>query len=80
MDQIRLKADFAVSATDLYQAWLDPGARILQSWRTTDFAEDQADTLLELTLQDTTSGCTLTLVNNGFPAGQVDECRRGWEE
>ncbi|MFZ4616927.1 MAG: SRPBCC domain-containing protein [Rectinemataceae bacterium] len=118
MDQIRLKAEFAVSAGEIYAAWLDPllhgsmssggeahieavvggafdcgdgyirgknleldpGARILQSWRTTDFAEDQADTMLELTLEDSTSGCTLTLAHNGFPAGQVDEYRQGWEE
>ncbi|MEI6388862.1 MAG: SRPBCC domain-containing protein [Spirochaetota bacterium] len=118
MDQIRLKAEFAVSALELYSAWLDPllhgsmsyggeahieaviggafdcgdgyisgknleldpGARILQSWRTTDFAGDQAETLLELSFQDSTSGCTLTLVHTGFPAEQVDEYRQGWEE
>jgi uncharacterized protein YndB with AHSA1/START domain len=118
MNQIELKAHFAVSAEKLYKAWLSPvhhGAmsyggeahidpavggqfdcgdqyvwgsnlelepfrRIVQSWRTTDFGEDQPDTRLELNFTDTEDGCELNLVHNGFPEDQVADYLHGWNE
>ncbi len=59
---------------------LEPGRRIVQSWRTTDFAEDQPDTTLEITFADSDEGCTLTLVHNGFPDDQVADYLHGWNE
>jgi activator of HSP90 ATPase len=118
MNQIELKARFAVPAAAIYQAWLDPtrhgamsyggaahiaavvggafdcgdgyvrgttlelepGRRIVQGWRTSDFAEGQPDTRLELDFVDSEKGCELTLVHNGFPEEQVEEYRQGWKE
>ncbi len=59
---------------------LDPGRRLVQSWRTTDFAEDQPDTTLQVTFTDNDEGCTLTLVHNGFPEDQVADYLHGWNE
>ena len=118
MNQIELKASFAVPAEKLYKAWLspvhhgamsyggdahidgqvgghfdcgdgyvwgqtlelEPGKRIVQSWRTTDFAEDQPDTTLEILFADTDTGCEMTLLHNGFPDDQVADYLHGWNE
>lgn len=59
---------------------LDPGKRILQSWRTTDFPEDAPDSELELQLEAYTGGTVLTLTHRNLPADQVQDYRLGWEE
>lgn len=59
---------------------LDPGKRILQSWRTTDFPEDAPDSELELQLEAYTGGTVLTLTHRNLPADQVEDYRLGWEE
>lgn len=57
---------------------LDPGKRIVQAWRTTDFPDDQPDTQLELLFTDTEDGCEFTLIHNGFPEDQVETYAQGW--
>jgi activator of HSP90 ATPase len=59
---------------------LVPGRKIVETWRTTDFAPDQADTQVELTFTDTENGCTLHLVQTGLPDDQVESYRSGWVE
>ena len=59
---------------------LDPGRRIVQSWRTLEFAEDAADSRIELTLQEIPGGTRLILVHGNIPAGQGDRYRAGWDE
>lgn len=59
---------------------LEPGRRLVFTWRTTDFAENQPDSLVELKLADTDGGCELTLVHTGLPDDQVEQYKSGWVE
>jgi uncharacterized protein YndB with AHSA1/START domain len=57
---------------------LAPPARILQSWRTTEFAEDEPDSLLEVLLAPTKGGTRVTLIHTNIPAGHGPEYKKGW--
>lgn len=59
---------------------LVPGRRLVFTWRTTDFAEGQPDSQVELDFADTPGGCTLRLVHSGLPDDQIDEYRSGWQD
>lgn len=58
---------------------LEPGKRIVQSWRTAEFAEDEEDSRLEITLEADAGGTKLTLRHSQLPAhgGQYEQ---GWED
>ena len=56
---------------------LEPDKRILQSWKTTEFGENDADSMLELVLEPEGSGCKLTLTHSEIPDGQPDY-KQGW--
>ncbi len=43
---------------------LEPGARILQTWRTTEWPEGYDDSLLEIRLEPVESGTRLTMVHS----------------
>jgi activator of HSP90 ATPase len=53
-------------------------SRILQSWRTTDFEDEEPDSLLEVLLEPAKSGTKVTLVHTQIPAGHGAEYRKGW--
>ena len=57
---------------------LKPAARILQSWRTTDFESGDPDSRLEVLLEAAKGGTKVTLVHTGIPAGHGPEYRKGW--
>lgn len=57
---------------------LEPGARIVQSWRSTDFAEDAPDSRLEVLLVPSKTGTRVTLKHSELPAGSSAEYRKGW--
>jgi uncharacterized protein YndB with AHSA1/START domain len=59
---------------------LVPGKKIVMTWRTTDFAEDQPDSRVELTFTDAEEGSLLRLVHTGLPDDQVENYRSGWNE
>ena len=59
---------------------LEPGRRILQSWRTTEFPEGSLDSKLEVLLEPIEGGTRLTLLHTDIPQGQSDEYKQGWEE
>lgn len=59
---------------------LIPGRRIVQTWRTRDFAKDAADSRLDVLMEAYTGGTVLTLVHRGLPPEQLDDCRVMWEE
>lgn len=59
---------------------IDPPNRILQSWRTTEFADTDADSNLELLFESISNGTRLTLIHTAIPDGQGDMYREGWEE
>lgn len=57
---------------------LEEGKRILHSWRTTEFPENAESSLLEIILEDSKTGCTLTLNHWNIPEGQSKEYKQGW--
>lgn len=60
---------------------LEEGRRIVQSWRTSDFDEGDADSRLELLFEDDgCGGCRLTLRHTELPTGQGARYEQGWRE
>jgi activator of HSP90 ATPase len=59
---------------------IEPFNRIVQSWRTTDFSEDDADSLLEIIIEPLDSGCKVILNHSGLPDGSKDEYIKGWDD
>src|SRR5512147_2066629 len=59
---------------------LDPGRRIVQAWRTTEFPEDAPDSLFDLTLAAVPGGTKLTLVHSDLPPDQAAAYTQGWKE
>jgi uncharacterized protein YndB with AHSA1/START domain len=59
---------------------LKPYTRIVQSWRTNEFAETDPDSKLEIVLEAHDDGTTLTLTHSGIPEGQAESYESGWEE
>jgi uncharacterized protein YndB with AHSA1/START domain len=54
---------------------LVPGERIVQSWRTTEFGDDDEDSVIIVTLQEIEEGTLLTLEH-----GNVPDAHRSYEE
>jgi activator of HSP90 ATPase len=59
---------------------LVPGSRIVQSWRTTEFAKTDPDSRLEILLKPSSKGCTVTLKHSNLPPGQAKNYRQGWKD
>jgi len=71
-----------------YSAWdgyiegktleLEPGRRIVQSWRSSDFPLAAGDSRLEVHLLDVPGGCEITIIHNEIPEGQGAQYESGW--
>jgi uncharacterized protein YndB with AHSA1/START domain len=59
---------------------LVPGERIVQSWRTTEFAGDDPDSTIAVELKPTKTGTRLTLTHSGVPDGQTSYENGGWHD
>ncbi|MCC6524165.1 MAG: SRPBCC domain-containing protein [Polyangiaceae bacterium] len=65
---------------------LEPGRRIVQSWRTTDFTSADPDSRLEISFQpegragDEAGETRLTLHHAELPPGGAERYTRGWQE
>ncbi len=59
---------------------LEPGRRIVQSWRTSEFSETDEDSLLELVLEPSGAGTRITLTHTNIPDGQGDSYKQGWTD
>jgi activator of HSP90 ATPase len=59
---------------------LIPGRRIVQSWRTTEFAGDDPDSMITVELKPAKTGTRLTLIHIGVPDGQTSFENGGWED
>jgi uncharacterized protein YndB with AHSA1/START domain len=57
---------------------LDPGRRIVQSWRSLDFPAGASPSRLEVLLAETAGGTELTLVHTEIPEGQGEQYETGW--
>ena len=59
---------------------LKPYSRIVQAWRTSEFADDDPDSRIEVVFEPAKGGSKLTLSHSNIPAGQASSYESGWEE
>lgn len=59
---------------------LEPGKRIVQAWRTTEFPPAAPDSTLEIRLSKVAKGTKLSLLQSDIPDGQSDMYAEGWLE
>lgn len=59
---------------------LQPPSRIVQAWRTGEFAASDPDSRVEIALESIQGGTRLTLTHSEIPAGQAESYESGWEE
>jgi uncharacterized protein YndB with AHSA1/START domain len=58
---------------------LEPGRRIVQSWRTTRFTAADPDSRIEVTLEPVAGGTGVTLVHSAVPDGHTGYQAGGWQ-
>lgn len=58
---------------------LEPGRRIVQTWRTAQFAKDDPDSQIDVLLEPADGGTRVTINHTGVPDGH-DLYRDGWQE
>jgi uncharacterized protein YndB with AHSA1/START domain len=58
---------------------LVPGERIVQSWRTGEFADEHPDSVVTVTLEPVEEGTLLTLVHSNVPDSHRSYEEGGWE-
>ncbi len=58
---------------------LQPGKRIIQSWRTTEFSPDEPDSRIEITLEPQGKQTRLILKHTGLPPHGM-QYKEGWVE
>lgn len=59
---------------------LEPGVRIVQSWRSDDFPADAVDSLLEVRLAPEEEGTRITIRHSDVPEGQGPGLLEAWDE
>lgn len=59
---------------------LDPGRRILQTWRTSEFKESDPDSTIEVLLEPDGDATLLTLTHSNVPDGQTSYEEGGWQQ
>jgi uncharacterized protein YndB with AHSA1/START domain len=59
---------------------LAPGRRIVQTWRTSEFADTDPDSEIEVLLEPADGGTRLTLHHRHVPDGQTDYEHGGWQD
>ena len=57
---------------------LQPGRRIVQTWRAEDFPVGSPDSRVEVTLEETVGGTMVTILHTDIPSGQGSSYRDGW--
>jgi len=58
---------------------LEPGRRILQSWRTSQFTDDDVDSEIEVLLEPTGDGTRITLHHRKVPVDHTGYENGGWQ-
>jgi uncharacterized protein YndB with AHSA1/START domain len=78
------KVGAAVNAWDDYitgkNLHLEPGKRIVQTWRTTQFTDAHGDSVITVTLTRVPGGTRLTLNHANVPDDQTSYEESGWKE
>jgi uncharacterized protein YndB with AHSA1/START domain len=57
---------------------LQPGRRIVQTWRAEDFPLGSPDSRVEVTLEETVGGTMVTILHTEIPSGQGASYRDAW--
>jgi len=81
------EADVSNTAGDSFTAWdgyiegknieLQPGLRIVQNWRTSEFDDSDDDSLLEVLLEAQNIGTLITIRHSNLP-GHGMQYKQGW--
>ncbi len=58
---------------------LEPGRRIVQSWRTTKFTPDDPDSRIEVLLEPAPGGTRITVAHSNVPDGHTNYRDGGWQ-
>lgn len=59
---------------------LEPGVRIVQAWRSTDFPAGHPPSRLEIRVRDVAGGCEISLSHSEIPEGEEEKYAAGWQE
>ena len=59
---------------------LEPGRRIVQSWRTSEFDDTHEDSRIEVLLEPLGEGTRITVRHTNVPDGQTGYEQGGWQE
>lgn len=59
---------------------LEPGRRIVQTWRTTDFPLGHADSRVEVHLLEVEGGTETMIIHTEIPEGQGAKYGQGWQD
>ena len=59
---------------------LEPGRRIVQSWRTTKFVRKDPDSQIEVLLESVADGTRITLHHTNVPDGHTGYQDGGWQQ
>jgi activator of HSP90 ATPase len=57
---------------------LEPGKRIVQSWRTTEFPSRSPDSRIDVLFKKSGKGAKITIIHTNIPDGQGEQYRQGW--
>jgi len=59
---------------------LEPGRRIVQRWRSTEFPLEAGDSLLEIRFEPFENGTRVAFLHSEIPEGQATKYEQGWRE
>jgi len=59
---------------------LEPGKKIVQEWRSSDFPDGYASSRLELILKESKGFTELTMVHSGVPEEIANDIAQGWKD
>ena len=58
----------------------EPGHKIVQNWRTTEFSETDDDSILEVIFENAGDKTRLILRHSNIPEGQGEDYKQGWKD
>jgi uncharacterized protein YndB with AHSA1/START domain len=59
---------------------LEPGRRIVQAWRTSEFPPASPDSRIEVMLEPAVGGTSVVILHSEIPEGQGRQYQEGWQE
>ncbi len=83
-------ADITAAVGSRFTAWdgyiegttlhLEPGRRIVQAWRTSEFPVGSPDSRLEVLFAPADGGTEVTIIHSDIPEGQGHQYEEGWQD